>query len=86
MNIFLILIFSVTLLLIPITIVILRKHYQKIIKRKEHAIVYHIHEQDKLKDELKYINVEKKVMEKMLNEKYEILIMSKTIKNRKSKI
>ena len=63
---FFILIFSIALLLIVIGIFVLCKYYRKIIRAREHAIVYHIKQQDKLKDEIKYINIEKKVMEKML--------------------
>jgi len=71
---FVILFFIVTALLIAITIVVLCKHFRKLIKTKEQAIVHHIHEQDKLKDELKYFNVEKKVMEKMLKKELEAVI------------
>ena len=65
------LIFSGILLLILISLFILRYYYRKLIKTKEHDIVYHIREEEKLKKELEYVNVEKKVMEKMVREEFE---------------
>jgi len=66
MDNFFILFFCGTAVLILAIFIILRKHYRKVIKSKEHALVHHIREQDKLAKELQYINMEKKVMEKML--------------------
>ena len=74
---FIILFLSIKLLLIIISIFLLCKHYKKIIKAKEHAIVYHIRKQDKLKEEINYINIEKKVMEKMLKKKLEAVVVLK---------
>jgi hypothetical protein len=56
----------------------MRKHFKEIISAKEHAIVHHIQEQDKLNNELKYINVEKKVMEKMLRKRFETAVFLST--------
>jgi hypothetical protein len=63
--------------LMLILFVVLRKHYQKVIKKKERGIVFHLHEQDRLSKELEYTNVEKKVMEKMLETKFDNIIMYK---------
>jgi hypothetical protein len=48
------------------------------VKQKEQDIVHLIHEQDKLAKELQYINEEKKVMEKMLGEKFEAMLFLNT--------
>jgi len=58
-------------LLTLMSIIILRSHYRKVIKEKERGIVHHIHAQDQLKKELEYINVEKKVMERMLETQFD---------------
>jgi len=73
------LIFSGVVFLILIVIIVQRKQYRKIIKAKEYDIVYHIREQNKLAKELEYINVEKKVMEKILASKIDVLIMGETV-------
>ena len=65
------------IILIGIIIIALRKHYRKVIKTKEYDIVHHIHLQDRLSKELEYINVEKKVMEKMLESKFDNLLIVK---------
>ncbi|MCL2246294.1 MAG: hypothetical protein FWC10_04185 [Lentimicrobiaceae bacterium] len=70
MNI-LIFIFSGISILILISLFILWYYYKKTIRKKERAIVYHIHEEEKLKKELEYLNIEKKVMEKMVREEFE---------------
>jgi len=57
-----------------IIVVVLRKHYRKVIKAKEYDIVHHIRIQDQLAKELEYVNVERKVMEKMLNDKFEAVV------------
>ena len=67
--------------MILIIVMALRIYYRKAIKAKEYAIVHHIHEQDKLVKELEYINIEKKVLEKMLASKIDVLIMGKTVIN-----
>jgi hypothetical protein len=74
---YLILIFSGVGLLILIIVVVLRAHYRKVIRTKERGIVFHIHEQDRLTKELQYTNVEKRVMEKMLETKFDNIIMYK---------
>jgi type III secretion system FlhB-like substrate exporter len=74
MDNYLIVIFSGIALLIAVIIIALRSHYQKVIKAKDHGIVHHIHEQDRLVKELEHINVEKKVMEKMLKSKFDAVV------------
>ncbi|MCL2511221.1 MAG: hypothetical protein FWF09_04140 [Bacteroidales bacterium] len=74
MDNYIILIISGTIFLIAGGIIALRIHYRNIIKEKERGIVHHIHEQDRLKKEMEHINVEKKVMEKIVEKKFDTMI------------
>jgi hypothetical protein len=74
MDNYLIVIFSGIGFLILMSIVMLRSHYRKVIREKDHGIVHHIHEQDRMAKELEHINVEKKVMEKMLEKKIDAMV------------
>ena len=67
----LIFIFSGIIFLILLSLIALWLYYRRLIKIKEYDIVYHIREEEKLKKELEYVNVEKKVMEKMVQEEFE---------------
>ena len=75
MDNFIILIFSGVVLLTVASIIVLRTHYRKVIKTKDHGIVQHIRQQYRLEKELTYINVEKKVMEKMLETKFDAVAL-----------
>ena len=75
MDNYLILIFCGSGFLVAAVIVVLYRYYRKTIKIKEQDIVYHIHEQDRLSKELEYVNVEKKVMEKMLEAKIDAVVL-----------
>ena len=74
---FFISVISGMIILTGIIIIALRKHYRKVIKTKEYDIVHHIRLQDHLAKELEYMNVEKKVMEKMLESKFDSLLIVK---------
>jgi len=76
MDNFLILIFSGFFFLIAGVIIVLRLHYRKVIKEKERGIVQQIHRHDRLAKELEYVNVEKKVLEKMVRSKFDVLVFS----------
>ena len=75
MDNFIILIFSGVILLTAVGIIIQRRYYRKVIKTKDNGIVQHIRQQDRLEKELTYINVEKKVMEKMLETKFDAVAL-----------
>ena len=55
----------------------LRAHYHRIIKKKNEGIVHYIFELKELEKEKEHTDIEKKMMEKLLQEKYEILIMGR---------
>jgi hypothetical protein len=57
-----------------------RRRCKKIIKAKNHGIVSHIREQDRLKKEMEYMNTEKKVLEKIAKEKIEAMVVLKDSK------
>jgi len=71
--IYIIILFAI--ILIAITILAVRSYYRHIIRRKEHDIVYHIREQEKLLREVEYINVEKNIIEKIVQEEYEGMVL-----------
>ncbi|MCL2511176.1 MAG: hypothetical protein FWF09_03910 [Bacteroidales bacterium] len=73
MDNYIILIFSGIILLIAGVIVALHIHYKRIITEKERGILHHIHEQDRLMKEMEHINVEKKVVERMLEKKFDAM-------------
>ena len=75
MDNYLIVIFSAVGLLILASIFVLHRHYKKVIKTKDRGIIHHLREQDRLMKELQYTNVEKKVMEKMLQSKIDAMVM-----------
>jgi hypothetical protein len=75
MDNYLLLFFCGSGFLVAAVIVVLYRYYRKTIKIKEQDIVYHIHEQDRLSKELEYVNVEKKVMEKMLEAKIDAVVL-----------
>jgi hypothetical protein len=76
MDTFFIILTASIILTATLFLALLRRH-KKLIKTKERGIVSLIHEQDQLKNELHYVNVEKKVMEKMLKEKIEAMVVFK---------
>jgi hypothetical protein len=51
------------------------------VKTRESDIIHHIRIQDRLEKELQYMNVEKKVMEKMLKTKLDAMVIIKEEKN-----
>jgi hypothetical protein len=55
--------------------------YRKMVKRKNHGIFLHIKEENRLKKELEHINVEKKMIEKMLSAKFDAVVFINTKKN-----
>jgi hypothetical protein len=61
--------------LMLIIVVALRAYYQKVIKTKERGIVHHLREQDKLAKELECIHAEKRIREKILESKFEEVVM-----------
>lgn len=76
---YLIFIFSGAVVFMLMIILVQHRHYRKIIKANEQGIVHYIHEMDKLSKELEYINVEKKVIEKMLHSKIDAMaVLSKS--------
>jgi len=81
MDNYLILIFCGIGFLTAAGIIAQRIYYRKALKKKEYGIVRHIHEQDRLAKELEYINVEKKVMEKMLEAKIDAVVLVQKLKD-----
>jgi len=78
MNNYTILILCGTGFLTLIIVMALRSYYRKVIKKKDLGIVQQLHEHDRLAKELEYINVEKKVMEKLLESKFDAVVFFNT--------
>jgi uncharacterized membrane protein YhiD involved in acid resistance len=55
-------------------IIALRKHYRKIIREKDRAMIRRINEYDCLHKQMDYIRMEKNVLEKLLKSKTDSLV------------
>jgi hypothetical protein len=76
----LILIIAGSGILLILVITALNIRYRRMVKEKNHGIFRHIKEQNQLKKELEYINMEKQIMEKMLSSKFDTMILLGTEK------
>jgi hypothetical protein len=75
MNSFIIGILSGGIVLAVAAIIVLRRHYRKIIREKDRGIVRRIHERDRLARELEYSNMEKNMLEKIAEKKMDKVII-----------
>jgi len=74
MDSYIILILCGTGLLTLIIVMAIRSYYRKVIRTKDIGIVQQLHEHDRLAKELEYVNVEKKIMEKLLLSKFDAVV------------
>ena len=56
---------------------LLRTYYRRIIKKKNEGLVHHIFALKELEKEMEHSDVEKKMMERVLQEKFEVLIVGR---------
>jgi len=53
----------------------LRTHYRRIIKKKNEGLVHHIFTLKELEKKMEHIDVEQKMMERLLQEKFETVVL-----------
>ncbi|MCL2289938.1 MAG: hypothetical protein FWC34_04445 [Bacteroidetes bacterium] len=71
---------GVTIVVVVTIVTLQRARYRRIIKKKNEGLIRHILEENQLQEKMKTMEVEKKVIEKMLFENYELRVTNFEIK------